>query len=361
MSTPDVPPPVRVLVVDDSPTMRLLIARSLREGGGIEVVGEAANATDAREAMKRLDPDVVTLDVEMPGMQGIEFLEKVMRLRPTPVVMVSNQTGPGTTAAIQALEFGAFDCVVKPRHAGDEAFARLAETVRQAARARDVLVALANRRFGAPRAPAAPARKVPLRSRPDLIAIGASTGGIEALTALLQRWPEDAPPTVVVQHLPAGFSHGFAQRLDKSCAGHVMEAEDAMPLNAGDILIAPGGGRHLLVQGGARPACSLVAADPVSGHRPSVDVLFHSAARAFAARTLGIVLTGMGSDGARGALEIRKAGGWIIGQDEASSLVYGMPKAAFQLGAVDHQLPLDLMAESVFGAYAISREPASCH
>jgi two-component system, chemotaxis family, protein-glutamate methylesterase/glutaminase len=360
VSTPDAPSPVRVLVVDDSPTMRLLIARSLREGGGIEVVGEAENAADAREAMKRLDPDVVTLDVEMPGMQGIEFLEKVMRLRPTPVVMVSNQTGPGTTAAIQALEIGAFDCVVKPRHAGDEAFARLAETVRLAARARDVLVALANRRFGKPRPAPAPTRKAPLRARPDLITIGASTGGIEALTALLRGWPEDAPPTLVVQHLPAGFSRGFAQRLAKSCAVRVAEAEDGMPLRSGEILIAPGGARHLLAQGGAKPACSLVAADPVSGHRPSVDVLFHSAARAFGARALGLILTGMGSDGARGALESRKAGGWIIGQDEASSLVYGMPKAAFQIGAVDHQMPLDLMAEAVFGTHASPREPASC-
>lgn len=348
--------PHRVLVVDDSPTMRMLIARSLGDDAELEVVGEAASALEAREAIKALDPDVVTLDVEMPGMSGTEFLHRLMRLRPMPVVMVSSRTGPGMQAAIEAMAAGAFDCLPKPLHARDDVLDRLAETVKLAAASRSGVASLAARRAvregeaasGAP-VPSALAPD-PARERPEAIAIGASTGGIEAISALLERWPADAPPTLLVQHLPAGFSRGFAHRLDRLGAATVAEAEDGMALEPGHVYVAPGGTRHLMATGGGRPLCALVEADAVSGHRPSVDVLFHSLARRFGPRGLAILLTGMGSDGARGALEIRKAGGWTIGQDERSCLVYGMPKAAFRMGAIERQLPLEAIFPAVFGA-----------
>ncbi|MBB3999637.1 protein-glutamate methylesterase/protein-glutamine glutaminase [Aureimonas pseudogalii] len=348
--------PTRVLIIDDSPTMRLLIGRALREAGDIEIVGEAGDAFEARKQIKMLDPDVVTLDVEMPGMRGIDFLEKIMRLRPMPVVMVSSQTGPGTSAAIEALAIGAFDCFAKPRRANDDAFNALAGTVRLAAQSRHRLAAVSARRNDALAAPpkrtgaaSAGTAHAPGRRRPAAIGIGASTGGIEALTALFADWPPDCPPTFVVQHLPAGFTRGFAQRLARSSPVRVVEAEDGMPIETGTVYLAPGGIRHLMVVG-ASPVCSLVEAAPVSGHRPSVDVLLHSLARRFGKSTLGIVLTGMGSDGAHGALEIRKSGGWTIGQNEQSSLVYGMPKAAFNLGAIDEQLALESISNAAFGA-----------
>ncbi|KTQ98696.1 chemotaxis protein [Aureimonas ureilytica] len=346
--------PVRVLVIDDSPTMRMLIKNALREEADIQVIGEAGTAVEARSAIKALDPDVVTLDVEMPGMPGIEFLEKIMRLRPMPVVMVSNQTGPGTATAIEALSIGAFDCLAKPQRAGDPAFAHLGETLRQAAASKKGLIGISARRANA--AIAAQAAGAPLgirprisRDEPSVIAIGASTGGIEALTTLFSTWPADAPPTLVVQHLPAGFTRGFAQRLARLSPAQVVEAEDAMPIERGHIYIAPGGQRHLMALG-SEPMCSLVEAATVSGHRPSVDVLFHSVARRFGKKSLAVILTGMGSDGAQGALEIRKAGGRTIGQNEESSLVYGMPRAAFSLGAIDEEHPLESIHRAVFGA-----------
>ncbi|WP_427025359.1 protein-glutamate methylesterase/protein-glutamine glutaminase [Aureimonas ureilytica] len=346
--------PVRVLVIDDSPTMRMLIRTALREEEDIEVVGEAGTASEARAAIKALDPDVVTLDVEMPGMPGIEFLEKIMRLRPMPVVMVSNQTGPGTATAIEALSIGAFDCLAKPRRTQDEAFARLGQTLRAAAASRQGLLGISARRArtaeqrqDAPRPLGQ--RAASARVEPEVIAIGASTGGIEALTALFSEWPDNAPPTLVVQHLPAGFTRGFSQRLERLSPARVVEAEDGMPLERGSIYIAPGGKRHLMATG-AVPVCSLVEAAPVSGHCPSVDVLFHSVARRFGKRSLAVILTGMGSDGAQGALEIRKTGGRTIGQNEESSLVYGMPRAAFALGAIEEEHPLETIPRAVFGA-----------
>lgn len=339
---------VRVLVIDDSPTMRMLIRTALREEEDIEIVGEAGTATEARAAIKALDPDVVTLDVEMPGMPGIEFLEKIMRLRPMPVVMVSNQTGPGTATAIEALSIGAFDCLAKPRRAQDEAFARLGQTLRMAAASRKGLLGISARRARPAEPRPAPSPRAETRDAPEVIAIGASTGGIEALTTLFAQWPADAPPTLVVQHLPAGFTRGFAQRLERLSPARVVEAEDGMVLETGHIYIAPGGKRHLMALG-AVPTCSLVEAAPVSGHCPSVDVLFHSVARRFGKRSLAVILTGMGSDGAQGALEIRKTGGRTIGQNEESSLVYGMPRAAFSLGAIDEEHPLETIHRAVFG------------
>ncbi len=360
--------PVRTLVVDDSATMRLLIGHALGRDPEIEVVGYSSDAFEAREAIKRLDPDVVTLDVEMPKMQGIEFLAHIMRLRPMPVVMVSSLTGPGTATTIEALSIGAFDCFPKPVPATEEAFLRLGEIVKAAAAARRGIQALSQRRAlqsGGGRDAARPvpgaASEPPIVSRAmpavqaervggaaEIVVVGASTGGIEALSTLLASWPADCPPTLLVQHLPAGFTKGFARRLDAISPARVDEAADGMPLERGRVYLAPGGSAHLTVGGGLRPVCALVASEPVSGHRPSVDVLFRSVARRFGKTSVGIILTGMGSDGAAGMLDIRSAGGLAIGQDEASSLVYGMPKAAMLMDAIDTQLPLESIARHLF-------------
>jgi two-component system chemotaxis response regulator CheB len=325
--------PVRVLIVDDSAMMRRLIAATLREDPDLEVVGQASNALEAREAIKALNPDVVTLDVEMPSMSGLEFLEKIMRLRPTPVVMVSSTTTSGADATIRALEIGAVDCVPKPSPEDAHAFGELAAKVKMAARAR-----LAHGpRLGRPQAsPPSP----PVSSDRHLVAIGASTGGVEALVAILSGFPERCPPTVVTQHMPAQFTQGFARRLDRLCAPRVCEAVDGAPLVPGCVHVAPGGVAHLEVSGSSELRCRLRPGEPVNGHRPSVDVLFGSVARAVGDRAVGVILTGMGRDGAAGLLAMRRAGARTFGQDEATCVVYGMPKAALELDAVDEQLPL---------------------
>lgn len=340
---------VRVLVVDDSPSMRRLISAVLTMDDGIEVVGSAGDPHEARAAIKALNPDVVTLDVEMPNMNGLEFLEKIMRLRPMPVVMVSTLTHAGTETALAALELGAVDVVGKPDGArsGPEGFDGLAAKVKAAATAR--------LRVGA--APATPAREqappTPIPAyTPDpdhILAIGASTGGVEALIQVVSGLPKTCPPTVVVQHMPPRFTASFAARLDRASEATVTEAMDGDPLLPGRVYIAPGGDMHLEVAPGATPRCRLVAADPVSGHRPSVDVLFHSVARLRRPAT-GVILTGMGRDGAEGLLAMRRAGARTIGQDEASCVIYGMPKAAFEIGAVERQAPLSRMAATILAA-----------
>jgi two-component system chemotaxis response regulator CheB len=329
---------VRVLVVDDSPTMRALISTRLR-ADGIDVVGGAGDPLEAREMIKALSPDVLTLDVEMPRMNGIEFLEKLMRLRPMPVIMVSTLTQEGAEATLQALEFGAFDCVAKPV-ASDMAgaFHDLADKVRAAAagRVRPVVQ----------RAPVQPS-PASFRGNGRVVAIGASTGGVEALITLLSGLPENCPPTVVTQHMPATFTKSFAARLDRMCAARVSEAEDGDPLQPGRIYVAPGGARHMEV---STAGVRLRTADLVKGHRPSVDVLFHSVASVCGARAVGVILTGMGKDGAQGLMAMRSAGARTLGQDEASSVVYGMPRAAFELGAVERQAPLGDLSRLVLEA-----------
>ncbi|KQT86118.1 chemotaxis response regulator protein-glutamate methylesterase [Aurantimonas sp. Leaf443] len=347
---------VRALVVDDSATMRMLIAKTLGADPQIEVVGFAKDPIEARAEIKRLDPDVITLDVEMPRMQGTEFLAHLMRLRPMPVVMVSTLTGPGTATAIEALSIGAYDCFAKPSGTSTRAFDGLAAMVKEAAGAKRSIVALAARQNESRQAAARPAAETAASGGPAAIVIAASTGGIEAISTVLSQWPKDCPPTFVVQHLPAGFTKGFAARLDAISPAEVAEARDGERAARGRVYIAPAGASHLLV-GGLHPACMLRSADPVSGHRPAADVLFSSAASAYGAELLGIVLTGMGADGAKGLLAIRKAGGATIGQDEATSLVYGMPKAAFQLGAVERQLPLARIAQAAFNLERAEASP----
>ncbi|WP_292038914.1 MULTISPECIES: chemotaxis response regulator protein-glutamate methylesterase [unclassified Brevundimonas] len=333
---------VKVLVVDDSATMRSLIAAVLRRDPGIEVVGTAEDPLDARAKIKQLNPDVITLDVEMPNMNGLEFLEKIMRLRPMPVVMVSTLTQAGTDVTLAALEIGAVDAVAKPAVGvpAAEAFADLAEKVKSAARAR--VRPLEQRQVQG--------HEGSYHADPHhILAIGSSTGGVEALLTILQGFPADCPATVITQHMPATFTRSFAARLDKMTPAHVSEAVDGAILKPGHIYLAPGGAYHLTVTGGR---CRLVASDPVNGHRPSVDVLFESVARSGRPMT-GAILTGMGKDGARGLLAMREAGAQTFGQDEASCVVYGMPKAAYELGAVQRQMPLARLAPALLESCAV--------
>lgn len=334
--------PARVLVVDDSMTMRALIRHALGGDPEITVVGEAANPYEAREMMKALDPDVVTLDVEMPDMNGIEFLEKIMRLRPTPVIMVSNLTAPGAAATLAALEIGAFDCIAKP--GAQNTFEALPGLVKEAARARP---GLARRRDGATRDRPAPAL-TPSATGPELVGIGSSTGGVEALMQVLAEFPANCPPTLIVQHLPAAFTGSFAARLDRACPAQVSEAREGDPVQNGRVYLAPGGGRHMMLRKGVRPSIALVEDGPVCGHRPSVDVLFASIAKNFKGRMTGVILTGMGRDGAQGLLEMRNCGARTIAQDEDSSLVYGMPRVAYEIGAAEKRVPLSRVARQIF-------------
>lgn len=332
---------VRVLVVDDSPTMRAILRAWLERDADIVVVGEAGDPYEAREAVKALSPDVITLDVNMPRMDGLEFLEKLMRLRPTPVIMVSSEVAAGAAASIEALATGAFDCVVKPVN-GEvaEAFGDLALKVKAAARAPRATLGMRVRH-------APPSTD--FRPNGRIVAIGASTGGVDALLSVLSAFPANCPPTMVVQHMPISFTRSFAQRLDQNCAAKVREACDGAPLESGLIYIAPGGLAHLEVSGSQRPACRLTPGDPQSGHRPSVDVLFGSVA-AFGVCAVGVILTGMGRDGAAGLLQMREAGAVTIGQDAGSSLVYGMPRAASEAGAVGRELPLEKIPAAILAA-----------
>ncbi len=335
---------IRVLVVDDSATMRSLITAALRWDRGIEVVGEAADPLEARQAIKLLNPDVITLDVEMPNMNGIDFLERLMRLRPMPVLMVSTLTTRGAEITLEALELGAVDCIAKPSVEDPHAFHDLPEKVRAAAGARVRA-----------RLEPAPSTVVPLTPRaeayePDgkVLAIGASTGGVEALIAVLSRLPVNGPATLITQHMPGTFTRSFADRLDRLCPMRVSEATDGAPVKAGHAYVAPGGATHLEIRGqGGDARCRLRRSDPVNGHRPSVDVLFNSVAETQGPRAVGVILTGMGRDGAQGLLAMRQAGARTLGQDESSSVVYGMPRAAFEVGAVERQTPLGRVAGEI--------------
>ncbi|MEN5362010.1 chemotaxis response regulator protein-glutamate methylesterase [Brevundimonas intermedia] len=330
--------PVRVLVVDDSLTMRGLISAALKSDPEIEVVGTAADPIEARAAIKALNPDVITLDVEMPNMNGLEFLEKIMRLRPMPVVMVSTLTAAGTDVTLAALEIGAVDAVAKPAVASVDAFHDLIGKVKTAARSR------VRARGDTPAAAQAPGGYHPDPNH--ILAIGSSTGGVEALLTVLSGFPANCPATIITQHMPATFTASFAARLDRVCAPTVTEAVEGAPLQPGHIYVAPGGATHLEVSSGMTPRCRLVPSDPVNGHRPSVDVMFESVVRLKRPMT-GVILTGMGRDGAKGLLAMREAGGRTLGQDEATCVVYGMPKAAFELGAVERQLPLHRLSPAI--------------
>lgn len=335
--------PVRVLVVDDSAVMRQLLTTLLSEDPEIEVVGSAPDPHVAREKIKQLNPDVVTLDVEMPRMDGLTFLRKIMTLRPTPVVMVSTLTQAGAEVTLEALEIGAVDFVAKP--SGDISSLQ----AQFAAELQTKVKAAARTKVGMRHAPP-PKVERPARTRTSnekIVVVGASTGGVEALKVLLMGLPADCPPVLITQHMPPRFTAAFAERLNRECPMTVSEAKQDDVIEPGHVYIAPGSHHLQLGRRNSRNICILNDGPPVSGHRPSVDVLFRSAAQSAAAIAAAVILTGMGKDGAEGMLELRKAGVQTLGQDEQSSLIYGMPRAAFERGAVMRQHPLSRMADAV--------------
>lgn len=337
-------PPVRVLVIDDSALVRSVLTELLDADPRIEVVGAAADPFIARDKIKRLSPDVLTLDIEMPRMDGVTFLQNLMRLRPMPVVMVSSLTRRGAAVTLEALALGAVDFVAKPRldvARGLSAYAMdLREKIRQAASAR--VVCLLPQR--------GPVRKldaVGYRTTHRVLALGASAGGTEAIRTVLAAMPADAPAIVIAQHIPAAFSAAFAGRLDRHSRMTVVEARDGEPLLPGHAYVAPGG-RHLRVRrSGARWLCRIGDDELVRGHRPSIDVLFESLAHQAGSNAGAALLTGMGDDGARGLLALRQAGAATLAQDRASSVIWGMPGAAVALGAAQQVVPLDRVAETL--------------
>jgi two-component system, chemotaxis family, protein-glutamate methylesterase/glutaminase len=333
--------PIRVMVVDDSALMRKLLTEILGADPELEVVATAGDPFEARDRIKAINPDVLTLDVEMPKMDGVAFLRNLMRLRPMPVVMVSSLTERGAEVTLSALEAGAFDFVTKPKldlvtgmHAEADA---LREVVKAAARSN------CSHFRERPRA-VVPKVSSTLRTTEQLIVIGASTGGTEAVASVLNTFPPDAPATLIAQHIPAGFSRSWAQRLHDHSALTVREAVDGEPALVGHAYVAPGGYHLRILRSGARYLCRVSDDAPVNRHRPSVDALFDSVAERAGSNAVGIILTGMGADGARGLLKMRTAGCPTIAQDEASAVVWSMPGEAVKLGAALEVLPLSSIA-----------------
>jgi two-component system chemotaxis response regulator CheB len=346
---------IRVLIVDDSALIREVLTRTLGQDDDIVVVGTAADPIEARAKIKLLNPDVVTLDIEMPNMNGLAFLEKLMRLNPLPVVMVSTLTTKGASETLLALELGAVDFVAKPNvdlAGGLDAFgANLRHKVRAASHS-DVRTRSLR--------PAVSAVEVRTAAGPpgSLIAIGASTGGVEAIRVVLCALPTDCPPVVITQHMPAGFTTRFAARLNDLSELTVTEAVDRMPLQPGHAYVAPGD-RHLRVERtSGQLKCRVTQDEPESGHRPSVDVLFESVARQVGPLAVGAILTGMGRDGARGLKLMREAGGFTVGQSQGSSLVYGMPRVAYEEGAVMEQAGIEAIAGRLAAALGRLRTAA---
>ncbi len=343
--------PIRVLIADDSALMRDLISSMLSSDPDIEVVGAVPDPIIARDKIKQLNPDVLTLDIEMPRMDGITFLEKIMALRPMPVVMISSLTQEGAEATLRALECGAVDFIAKPAvnlQAGLLAKqAEIVEKVKAAAHAQ------VQRRAPLPAEHGATLRRPPNYSSTEkVIVIGASTGGVEALHHLILQFPPDSPAMLITQHMPEQFTASFARRLDGASAIRVSEAIDGERVLPGHAYIAPGD-RHLrLGRSGANYICKVKGTERVSGHCPSVDVLFHSAAESAGKNAIGVILTGMGKDGADGLLAMRKSGAHTLGQDEASCVVYGMPKAACEAGAVEEEVPLGKIAQEILNLSA---------
>lgn len=337
---------IRVLVVDDSALMRHLIAHTLESDPEIEVVGTAPDPLIAREKIKLTQPDVVTLDIEMPRMDGLEFLRRLMALRPTRVLMISSLTARNTTATLAALELGAIDCLEKPLDQNDGTLGAF----REALLAKIRMVAGARLRGGQAVVTRPLARPRVTPSDRHLIAIGASTGGVEALATIVKALPEGLPPIVIVQHMPARFTTSFAKRLDALGPVRVAEAEDGMDLKPGQALVAPGGFQLEVLRRPTGYRCRIFEGSAVSGHAPSVDVMFASVASAAGAHATGVILTGMGQDGAQGLLAMRQAGALTFGQDAPSSLVYGMPRVAREIGAVSAEFPLEKMAAAIVGA-----------
>ena len=347
-------PKVRVLVIDDSASVRQTLVDVLSADPQIEVMGVASDPFVAARRIAEDVPDVITLDVEMPRMDGITFLRKLMSQRPIPVVMCSSLTEAGSETLMQALEAGAVDIILKPRIGAADHLAESGDRIR------DVVKAAARARVGARRPTARtldpgtkltadamlppPSGAAMARTTEMVACLGASTGGTEALREVLQALPANAPGIVIVQHMPAGFTAAFSKRLNSLCEVEVKEAQHGDPVLRGHVLIAPGDKHMLLERQGARYQVAIKDGPPVSRHRPSVDVLFRSAARAAGRNAMGVIMTGMGDDGARGLLEMKEAGAVTVAQDEASSIVFGMPKEAIARGAAQKIMALEHIA-----------------
>ncbi|TSE25143.1 protein-glutamate methylesterase/protein-glutamine glutaminase [Tepidimonas aquatica] len=361
---------IKVVVVDDSALVRSLLSEIINRQPDMECVGTAADPLQAREVIRERNPDVITLDVEMPKMDGLEFLARLMRLRPTPVVMVSTLTEQGAETTLRALELGAVDFVAKPRIGVASGLQQLADDIvdkiRIAAKAhvrRPAAVtpasatataaassgaASASVRSGALGGSPPPAPATPIRlSTEKVICIGASTGGTEAIKEILMQLPADAPAVVITQHMPPGFTASFAARLDSLCRIRVSEARDGERILPGHAYIAPGGNQFSIARSGANYVAVVDDSPPVNRHKPSVEVLFRSCARVLGPNAIGVMLTGMGADGAEAMKEMRDAGAYNIAQDEASCVVFGMPKMAIQAGAVHAVLPLKDIARAI--------------
>ncbi|UCV15934.1 protein-glutamate methylesterase/protein-glutamine glutaminase [Quatrionicoccus australiensis] len=345
---------IRVLIVDDSALMRGLLTEMINSAPDMTVVGVAPDAPTAREMIKVLNPDVLTLDVHMPKMDGLEFLERLMRLRPMPVVMVSSSTQAGSETTLKALELGAIDFIGKPRADNPkvmESYAEeLVEKIRAAKGARLRIRPMSAAASSLPQAPVVSTSVIRSAASGKIIFVGASTGGTEAIKEFLLRIPADCPPIMIVQHMPESFTASFARRLDSLCAPRVIESQGNEKLESGTVYIAPGHS-HLQVKRTASGLMTeLLSTPPVNRHRPAVDVLFDSAATVVGRQAVGVILTGMGKDGAQGLLRMRQSGARTIGQDEASCVVYGMPREAFLVGAVEEQSPLDDIARRALQA-----------
>lgn len=333
---------IRVLVIDDSALIRQMLTEILNSRDDIEVVGTAEDPLIAREKIKQLSPDVLTLDIEMPKMTGLQFLQNLMRLRPMPVIMVSTLTERGAPETLEALELGAVDYICKPK-AQTETKLRifaddLVDKVRMASTARvrpfdrnkSVLTDIAkNTEF------------------PRVIAIGSSTGGTEAIKELLSSVPDNCPPILITQHIPKVFSTSFAERLDRTFSMEVFEAKEGMIIRPGCVYIAPGDFHFTIKSCGTKKICHIIQTVKVNRHRPAVDVMFDSILETYGSKVVAVMLTGMGADGANGMLRLKQAGAITYAQDEATSVVWGMPQAAFNIGAVDELLPLQKIAEKM--------------
>ncbi len=351
---------IKVLIIDDSALVRTMLTRILGSDPGIEVIGTAPDAFVAREKIKLLNPDVLTLDVEMPRMDGLQFLRNLMRLRPMPVVMCSSLTQRGADVTLAALELGAIDFVAKPKIDVEHAFEQYSDEliakihVASTARVRPLVPTGMRRTLATTTVRAVLEQRY--RTTDQIIAIGASTGGTEAIRMILESMPANAPGMVITQHIPRAFSGQFAARMDAMSQMSVKEAEDGDLVQTGHAYIAPGDQHLVVVRDGARYRCRLSDDAPLNHHRPSVDVMFQSVAQQVGRNAVGVLLTGMGADGARGLLGMREQGACTFAQDESSSVVWGMPGAAVALGAVERVLPIEEMASALLRLHQMREE-----
>ncbi len=340
---------IKVLIVDDSALVRNLLSEIVRNAPEFTLVGAAPDAYVARDMVKQFSPDVITLDIEMPRMDGLTFLEKLMVARPTPVVMISTLTDAGADATLQALELGAVDFIPKPKLGITEGFREYADLIlEKLASAAKVRVKPLN--LGAQQTKRPASEKISrerLQSTEKIIAIGASTGGTEAIKEVLMQLPSAVPGIVMTQHMPPGFTRTFAERLNKLTKLHVVEAKGGERILPGHAYLAPGGFHLLVVRSGADYVTKLSEGEMVHRHRPAVDVMMESVAEAGGKNVIGVLLTGMGKDGAKGMLDIRKHGGYTFAQDEQSCVVYGMPKEAVSIGGVNETVELANMGEAI--------------